>query len=711
MQRGADGAWRASLEAPQGALFQYRYSRNGDWDAEESFVPLDGHGFPHRELVLTSSSLTVTDSIAKWEDLPLVGASVAQVRGIVTDDATGLPLHDIIVSGGPYQTRTLADGSYRLLGVPQGETLLTFRATDGAYRAETMVVTVRDATTQDNALSAASMRDIELRVALPAETPAEAVPRLLGDTAELGMFTNDDGSAFTTTTSRPFELADGGWTLALHLGEGHAFRYVLTLGDDTTNVERSSRGEPLVRALVVGPGGTLAQNVGTWRAPGASAIRLHVTVPTDDEVAFTTTRWDGGAPITMWPGPEARAWTYTWYAAPWEDLRYRYVRAGDSQIGVERLSPDGLTTWRSATPGAPSDDVVSSWRHQLRETILTYTPNTASIPRPTAFDAGIELIDYWRPAWAPLVGPATQRARDDGAGSVQVARTWRMAGLQTSAPFVDDGGMNGMPLREVIAHIDAAHAQGVRFALRSSPFPVIFADQDAIDDPHDAAWIDTFFDEMQRAFVEDARIAEAHDVDLFILTNPDMGSSVDNVLAARIDARWRGVIAAVRAAYSGPVTTDHFAEHAAYGWYADLDFVGAKFWDSVATSDSDGEAKMEAQATNVLNTRYKPLSERFGRPVFFAEVAFASVDGGAQQRYGVYAREIDDFQPEIASVASDHAEQADAMEATLRAMASASWVQGAHIFGTSYFELDSKGFSITGKAAERAVSSVFEQLS
>jgi uncharacterized protein (TIGR03437 family) len=110
-----------------------------------------------------------------------------------------------------------------------------------------------------------------------------------------------------------------------------------------------------------------------------------------------------------------------------------------------------------------------------------------------------------------------------------------------------------------------------------------------------------------------------------------------------------------------------------------------------------------------LTTKVLPIANRFHKPVVF-QLWFSSARGSSLQTYDSFSPQINDFLPADPSVPSDYDEQGRAYEAVLLALESTSWAQGTYPFGYSFFNFDSKGFSIRDKTAEQIVSQVYKQI-
>lgn len=712
--------WEAKVSLPEGIMLRYFYRRNQGWAAQEAAPHRPQGSFAYREF-LVEHGKTRNEVIAAWDDLRPVSGPTGAVIGTVTDGTTGAGIMDLVVSAGPYRTRTRWDGTYRIYGMPAGSGSVTVSADNGEYRSRTVPVTVSasGSTTLDIAVNSSPPATVTFRATVPAGTPAGAVPRLYGDTYRMGMLPFFEGTAVDVTRSIEMTHVSGNtWTADVRLGNGTCVRYLYTLGDYRINHERDGSGTAVVRTYCVNGDATVVNTVSAWKAPGQVPVSLTASSPpgTTDTVFVTTDGWGGYEPLRMWTSDRV-TWSYTLYTDPSTTVNYRYVRNGDPAIGIEKLSPDdnaGFRTVNSGAAGAASVDTIARWRHQLHET-LTLPVSTAMtgtvVSRATgSFQTGVEFIDYWRSSWMPLMTSSVERVKGRNARWAQIASVWGMTSLD---PPIIDQGWNSFSTEELVAHIRAARAQGMQVALRAFPYPLSSAEEAGFGRSNSAAWYDAFFAEVKAAVMHHAVIAQQEGVEMLILSNHNWVDTTGGtqLIRQQINTKWQEIIAAVRALYpSVQITTDYYVDHADYDWYGDLDYLGDKWWVQLTSSPTATIGDLYAAALSELTTKYLPISQRFGnKPFVFPEVAYYSAETSAQQTYGVYAPEISDFDPET-SINSAWDEQALAYEAVLWAMAETPWVQGCYSFGYAYFDFDSRGYSIRGKTAEEVMSQIYQQL-
>jgi hypothetical protein len=438
---------------------------------------------------------------------------------------------------------------------------------------------------------------------------------------------------------------------------------------------------------------------------------------------FVSDAWDLNYPLKMWATDTSQA-SYVIYTDPNRTVKYRYQRDAERGPGTEVIAPDQdpplLRTIASGTSGAQANDTVDAWRHQMREpaqtTVQTGITGTV-VPRTTgSFQTGVEFIDFWRPAWKPLVRPSVTRLKSKNVKWVQIAAVW---GITNADPTLIELGWNGFPQEDLIDHIREVKGQGLSVALKAFPFEVDSAVVTGIEQAHSIAWFDQYFDELKSVFLYHAKIAQQEGVELLILPNryswyEDVGRPADNPSTrAHINGKWKNIITEIRAiapsvklACEGVINVSP-----EYDWFGDLDYLGDKWWVPIAKTDSATVSEMLTIALDTLTTRFLPMATQFNKPWIITELAYHSANTSAMNTdvYGVYAPEISAFLPAVALPPSDHDEQARAYQAVLLAFAATPWVQGVYSFGYWYYDMDSKEFSIRSKTAENVMSQFYKR--
>jgi uncharacterized protein (TIGR03437 family) len=727
---GTTDRWEATISAPTGTILRYEFALNDDYGKAEAYVPFGSKGYsigpglyqeqaPLRE-VLVQNGATIREAVAQWRDTTALGNTTGTLTGNVRD-AAGMPLAGIWVSAGPHQTLTDSSGAFQVYGVPAGPCTITVRSENGEFRASNVAVTIpsNETIVQDLALAAATMFDVTFTITVPSNTPAGAVPRLFGDTYRLGMVELQGINEPDTTRyigMRP--LGGGRWSHTASLGNGMCVNYLYTLGFRIMNYENDNQARLVTRALCVNGPTAVSDTINAWKSSLQVPVTLTAASPTGaQDTLYVTTEGNGGsAPVKMWPTGPGKA-TYTIYANPNTTLNYRYIRNGDPAIGLEIVGTDrNPPAYRSLVvgpSGASSNDTIVAWRHQMREPALSTVTSGITGPvvsRTSPFQTGISVVDYWRSNWLPLVDPTMARLKSMNAQWVQIPAVWTVT---VSDPPKGEFVYNSFPPQDLIAHIRSAKAVGLHVALGSLLYPANFPG------PRTQTWFDRFFEQVGSISLFYAQLAQAEGVELFILPNFvfDADSNNDQATRLYINAKWKALIAAIRASgYTGKLTSSSLTfVRPEYDWFGDLDFLGDGWLRPVADSSQDSVQSMYARTVEILSDYYLPIVNRFHKPVIFT-IGYYSALSSARQRYVLetsdfaLADQISDFLPADPSVPSNYDEQARAYQAVLLAFAATPWVQGAYSFGYAYFDFDSKFFSIRAKTAEQILSQTYKQI-
>jgi len=364
--QGTTDTWQAVISGPAGTIVDYIFDRNDNVGSHEAYVPVGASiSQNYRKLLLTDGA-TASEAVAQWIDLqPPADIATGTHTGTDTDKA-GNPLMGIWVSAGSHQTLTDTDGNFIIYGVPTGPCTITLQSENGEFVATNVMTTIaaNDTTVQNVVLSAAAISIITFHVAVPANTPASAVPRLYGDTYRLGMVQIPGGPIPDTTRMVDMGPAGGNqWTYTVQLGNGTCVNYLYTLGSYRLNYEKDYQGNARTRAFCVNGPMTINDEVGAWKTSQQVPVSLTVTSPTgaEDTLYVATDDYRGNAPIKMWPTGRGQA-AYTLFVNPSTTLNYRYVRNADPGTGTEMVGPDSKPAFRSipAGPGGTVSDDTSS---------------------------------------------------------------------------------------------------------------------------------------------------------------------------------------------------------------------------------------------------------------------------------------------------------------------------------------------------------------
>jgi hypothetical protein len=170
------------------------------------------------------------------------------------------------------------------------------------------------------------------------------------------------------------------------------------------------------------------------------------------------------------------------------------------------------------------------------------------------------------------------------------------------------------------------------------------------------------------------------------------------------EREWRTLIAAVRRAYSGPLTySANWDEVEEVPFWDALDAIGVNAFWPLAERPGDGYAAMRAAARRIADD-LEGLSLYHDRPVLFTEMGVKSARDSALAPW--------EWPEHCGALVYDEAYQADAYDAVLAELAPEPWFAGLFVwkyFSDPYDETQEirAGFSPRDKLAERALARWF----
>lgn len=275
---------------------------------------------------------------------------------------------------------------------------------------------------------------------------------------------------------------------------------------------------------------------------------------------------------------------------------------------------------------------------------------------------------------------------------------------------------------ELVDFIDAAHQKGLRVQLRpmlecqdgTGRLGVIVGDDHMRMYGHERGYCRKWFEAMTARSVHYARIAERTKCELYCLD-----SELDRFVHK--NREWKGVVAAVRKVYSGPVTSCHTV-HTPYvdypkfladrnHWFHDLDLL---LISDYARAGKPGESDLTvAQLMKNLEPereRLRGFARLYGKPIVFGECGCSSWKGCAASpsAYGDV----------VFRSPYDGEAQARYMEAFFRTFKDEPWCYGFYWWkwddNSPSFPANTdlrKGFTVMGKPSESCMRRLYGEMS
>lgn len=729
--------WTGGTEATAGAVLRYRYARPLPNYVEE--LTPGRQPVPFRLLAVSAGgeALLVEDTVAAWTDTQFVGET-GGVEGRVWNGNSGQGVSGVLVAVGGQVVVTGQDGGFIVYGLPLGQQRAAALAPDGSLRPAQQVVSVVANQTSPVDLISADPNAVHVTflVRPPAGADPNAVLRMVGDVWQLGdnFVEGPNGSSLSAARVPVMTpLADGAWTVRVQLYAGMVLRYKYTLGDGVWNGELTSTGQPRLREYVVPLTDALVNDtITSWKKSGSTSVTFEALTPADTPGSnVVSLQFRPGSawhsPVPMWrTGPTD--WRFVLYN-PTDfsgSVYYRYCR--DAACGTADASDTAGAgaTGHFFTPalfGQSLRDNINAWQW-----LGPVSGGSAALPTINAhqnFAAGFDLPDTWQPDAMPLFAQTFDAMRADGAGWVTFTRraAARPGAAATVPSFGDDPALAPLPVawNEITT---IAHAVGLRVSLHPvtchyTPYGVCAYWTGA---PFDTAYWNNWFAAYERYLLSQAALAKQSNTDLLIIGDFKLRPSFPGEPEAPPDAeaRWRGLIAKVRAVYSGPIGFELLLGDAVWPspppFLDAVDLIRLWWWSPLANSASVPASDMIVAASVLLDSQVQPLQARFNKPLILS-AAYLAADGAATQclrRSDGNCYAFEDFEPgapDSSPYGLDLQEQADAYNALLTAVNDRPWVGGLFSYGYNPMTLlRDKSVSVRGKPAEVLLSAWWPKL-
>ncbi len=732
LTNSGSGVWTGGAPATVGAVLRYRYIRIAPGLAEE--VTVTRQPVPYRLYVIPDKNAAVEDSIAAWADTSFVGETGA-ITGLIRNGNTGQGVGGVIVSAGGQLALTHWDGRYALFNVPSGNQRVNVIAPDGALRPAQSVATVLTNQTIPVDLSSSDPNAVTVAFFLnpPPGADPSATPRLIGDVTQLGSVFLPGADGLSTLASRAPVLqptGDGRWAAQVVLYEGTVVNYAYTLGDGTWNRELDSGGARRLRQFVVPPTNTIVQDwADAWHAGPSQPVTFDLaapgTTPPNDvmSIQFRLKGQPWSAPLPMWR-TNVNQWRFILYNPTHIDgtAYYRYCRNFACGAADDLATAENRALNRTFTPTLlPQDlrDTVMNWRWNDNP-----PPVTVNLPPPSSrfgFIAGVDFAEPWQANALPLYAETIRSAQGINVNALTV---YRRGSGQMAPPFYTDDLALSMPPADLRALAGQAHIAGLRVTLHPvtcayTPYGTC-AYWNGVNFSPDF-W-NAWFPAYERYLITQAEIARQTGADTLVVADFKLRPSFPGEPEAPpdADARWRAILANVRAHYPGPLLVELLMGQSVWPntppWLDSVDGIRFFWWAALAANGAPAPNDLVIAASGLLDAHILPIQQRFGKPVYL-NVAYYSADGGVTQclkRADGQCHPFTDFNPESPDVASfglDMAEQADTYNAVLAAVNARPWITGVSAFGYNpLVGLRDKSLSVRSKSAETVLSAWYLRL-
>ena len=406
-------------------------------------------------------------------------------------------------------------------------------------------------------------------------------------------------------------------------------------------------------------------------------------------------------------------WTVTFLAPANQATTYKYNRNNFGFATDEQFVPDSEETKRTVEVGTEPlgvQDEVLGWRWLSEDPpharVPDEIPDTAG-ERTEPFVMGVFPLDFFNDAFVDYIPPTLDRIVEGGFEYLGFAYAPAFFTNDSPLEFSFDA-INTYTEEQLEDGFEHARERGLKIAI-SAGVETAGPDLEAFERieasfqaEHDDDWYIRLAQIWEQAMMRTARIAEANDVEILVISNQwsiwgNKTESQKELLNELINE----TIKKIRTEYSGKITTAFYIEDEPFDFYKQLDWVGDKWWWSLTNTRDPSVEELVAGAERLIDEAYKPVYERYGKPIFLAQLAYASYDGAAgADQISTEAPEIGEWFPYSDAYPLDFQEQVDAYEAVFQAIFDEPFIVGVLGFSYTYWDSYDKSTGFRGKPAE-----------
>ena len=716
--------YSGTFPIPDQAIIKYRYVRRSGVRILED---TNADATIRYRIAYVNGPTDITDTVNSWTDKQANTIS-GSIYGTVTDQVSGAPLAEIMVSAGGVQALTDSAGRFALNGLRAGRHNLAVFALDGTYHTfqQGAIVEGNKGTAVELKLTSAPLVNVIFTVAVPQGTQGGVPLRIAGSLLQLGnTFSNQRGGLSTMADRMPVltPLPDGRYSVSLFLPAGAYINYKYTLGDGFWNSEFNTAGQYVTRQMVVPSQNTAIEDtVQSWQAGPNAPILFEVDVPADTSVEdiiyiqFNPFSWT--EPIPMWRSGNNR-WAYKLYG-PLNivgSFTYRYCRnaqcssADDNSTAGENAHGKNV---RATISAQNVKDIINQWAwSQTRSPTLVATDIPA---RGATFVAGVEFQPYNDPGQPVFTPLALQNIHAFGGNWAIIDPSWTY-GSNNPITFSQNVGKDSFR-KDITESVAFARSLNMNTALFPQPRFAIDADSFWKSAPRDSAWWDNWFNHYRAFAVNFADMATSADAQAIILggdwiapalPNGKLADGTPSNVPADAEARWLAVVAEVRQHYRGlvlfalPYTNTDVTPpvnllKATDGWYL-------LWFAKLSDQAQPDKASMLAEAGRLFDENIFPTQSQINKPLiiglsypsstYSATGCIPGPSGGCKDWTALSRPNAD-----LTTVNIDLQQQFDIYDAMFNAINARSWVSG--IVSRGYYPpvaLRDKSASVHGKPA------------
>ncbi|MEP0987644.1 glycoside hydrolase family 113 [Ekhidna sp.] len=198
--------------------------------------------------------------------------------------------------------------------------------------------------------------------------------------------------------------------------------------------------------------------------------------------------------------------------------------------------------------------------------------------------------------------------------------------------------------------------------------------------------------EFSTYIMNHARVADSLDVEILCI------GTEYRIPARERPAFWKGLIKEVRSVYNGKITyAANWDNYENIDWWDAVDYIGIDAYFPLAEGDHPAIEEIERGWSPIKN-KMQVLSQKWNKPILFTEYGFQSANGAAGRHWELDKSE-ENANPQL---------QADAYEATYRALMEEQWFAGGFLwkwhFNARYGNWRGTEWTPQNKPAERVIA-------
>ncbi len=735
--------WEAEVDLLNGSLARYVYDR-GEHRDEAFLMDIGGNresfdeniSLFYRYLYVAPDTKIVEDTVVRWEDISQeVAREVARgkVKGKVVDKITGEPLMDITVSIAGVHFATDYKGEFEWKDIPLGKQIVTISTETGKYKYASKEIEIkRNEVAEANfELELAKKTKVTFNVKVPDYTPDFAKVRISGNIYQLGAVWWYRNLLFNSPL-RYVEMEKSGeniYSLTLDLYEGTYLEYSYHLGKVGVNGPVDSYGTiTSQKPFVVKREETVIDDkISRWSRTISSqgvfnisptAVTLYVetpeSTPTDEAILV-----GGGC-----SGPHTAMYQlspHRW-ALPLFDHSYggshRYLRGiAAPPVGMEEIDKEDICKNREGPSPRDFDgdwitlnDTIKAWRWDAE--VPDYSFSVVPVKKREFFGA-VDLLDFYDPDFITLYWSTFNHLEKKGIKWVAIPTNWQYSQLEP-LPELEPRGIKlnflGIPTEDLRKIVREAHKRGFKVVLYMGT--VSENTLGNIFNRNSNEWYEQWFKEEEKFMLYHAKIAEELGVEMVVLPRTSILSFEDESYKETFNKKMKDLIKKFKQEYSGLITSeeDTYTLAEKYNFFTEMDYLGVLFDHGLDLPDDASVEEIEEKFAALLDERYKPISEQYGKPFIFTQVHYPSVSDALSK--GGAAANLASNEPDNDSIKLDLELQARIYEGLFRTIAKREWVVG--VFPFSYNLINqpgTKSFDIRGKPAEEVFAAYSKELS